>query len=222
MAAKKPKRGRPPKPGPASESCRKDRPFTWTKDREAAALLVAEDELTDAEIGAKVSISERQLFNWKAHPDFQARVKELARAAGEAMLRQAIAKRQRRVRALNDRWDALKQVVAERGTDPKMANVPGGKTGLLVHNVKGVGSGEAFQVVDLYEVDTGLLKELREHEKQAAQELGQWAEKHEHKGTVTIALTLEQALEADAELEMWQRERVSGGTDPAAQGSQKV
>jgi hypothetical protein len=32
-------------------------------------------------------------------------------------------------------------------------------------------------VVEEYEVDTGLLKELREHEKQAAQELGQWSDK---------------------------------------------
>jgi hypothetical protein len=31
--------------------------------------------------------------------------------------------------------------------------------------------------VEEYQVDTGLLKELREHEKQAAQELGQWSEK---------------------------------------------
>jgi hypothetical protein len=32
-------------------------------------------------------------------------------------------------------------------------------------------------VVEEYEVDTGLLKALLDHEKQAAQELGQWSEK---------------------------------------------
>jgi hypothetical protein len=32
-------------------------------------------------------------------------------------------------------------------------------------------------VVDEYAVDGVLLKELREHEKQAAQELGQWSDK---------------------------------------------
>jgi hypothetical protein len=31
--------------------------------------------------------------------------------------------------------------------------------------------------VEEYQVDTRLLKELREHKKQAAQELGQWSEK---------------------------------------------
>jgi hypothetical protein len=40
-----------------------------------------------------------------------------------------------------------------------------------------LGSAEYPNVVEEYEVDTGLLKELREHEKQAAQELGQWSDK---------------------------------------------
>lgn len=71
----------------------------------------------------------------------------------------------------------MQQVIAERAEDIELQDVAGGKTGLIVHNVKGVGKGEDFQLIDLYEVDTGLLKELREHEKQAAQELGQWTEK---------------------------------------------
>src|SRR5262249_32081265 len=53
----------------------------------------------------------------------------------------------------------------------------GGRTGLIVHNVKGVGKGDNFQLIDLYEVDVALLREMRECERQAAQEVGQWVEK---------------------------------------------
>jgi hypothetical protein len=57
-----------------------------------------------------------------------------------------------------------------------MAAVPGGKSGLLVHNVKSIGSGEFAERVDLYEVDTGLLQQCLALEKQAAQEVGDWEE----------------------------------------------
>ena len=59
-------------------------------------------------------------------------------------------------------------------------DVAGGRTGLIVHNVKGVGKGDDFKLIDVYEVDTSLLKEMREHEKQAAIEVGQWQEKVQH------------------------------------------
>jgi hypothetical protein len=64
----------------------------------------------------------------------------------------------------------MHQVIAERAADPEMQAVPGGKTGLLVRSTKGLGSGDNFTTVEEYEVDTALLKELREHELQAASE----------------------------------------------------
>jgi hypothetical protein len=45
-----------------------------------------------------------------------------------------------------------------------------------------LGSAQNNQTVEEYAVDTALLKELRAHEQQAAQELGQWLDKHEHTG----------------------------------------
>jgi hypothetical protein len=68
--------------------------------------------------------------------------------------------------------------------DPDVAGHPGGDTGLVVRQVKMIGSGAAAQLVEEYPVDVALLRaeldvmrELREHEKQAAQELGQWVDK---------------------------------------------
>jgi hypothetical protein len=77
---------------------------------------------------------------------------------------------------MEERWNKLHQVVQERGADPAMRGVPGGKSGLMVHNVKSIGSGDNAERVDLYEVDTGLLQQCLNLEKQAAQECGQWSE----------------------------------------------
>lgn len=47
--------------------------FGWTKPKEQAALLLAEGKLTDVEIADKCAISVRQLYRWKAVPEFEAR-----------------------------------------------------------------------------------------------------------------------------------------------------
>src|SRR5579864_2178062 len=52
------------------------RRFAWTDRAERAALLVAEDLRTDVEIAAEAKITDRQLRNWKAHPEFAQRVQE--------------------------------------------------------------------------------------------------------------------------------------------------
>jgi hypothetical protein len=99
---------------------------------------------------------------------------------------------QERVLALQNRWDRMKELIEARATAPEMQAVTGGTTGLLVHNVKSIGSGEYAERVDLYEVDAGLLREMRELEKQAAIEMGQWTEKKEHSGAVQFnPITLE-------------------------------
>jgi hypothetical protein len=153
------------------------REWFWNTKRTRAAELLAQDELSDDEIAETVGATSRQFRRWKKREEFAARIEELREQFDIAVQRHAVAKRLRRVKALNDRWMRMQKVIEERAADPAMQEVPGGKTGLLVHDVKVVGGGDNVRVVDLYQVDTGLLKELREHERQAAQELGQWVEK---------------------------------------------
>lgn len=155
--------------------------FKWTKPRERAAKLLAEDALTDEQIAAQVGVTPRQLWNWKAAPAFSDRIAEIVAAYRDAIKAEGIANVKNRVAAQNDRWERMQAVIAERAASEEMANVPGGKTGLLVHTYKLVGGKEPV-VMDEYAVDTGLLSELRAHEKQAAQELGQWTEKQEVTG----------------------------------------
>ncbi len=154
-------------------------PFRWSNRSDLAAGLVAGDELTNAEIAERVGVSRATLDRWKAHPDFKARVDEHLEAYRQAVLRHGVAVLERRVAALDERWRHLLRIIDERAASPLMQGVPGGTTGLLVHTVKGLGSGGSFRVIDEFTLDCGLLRELREHEKQAAQELGQWTERRQ-------------------------------------------
>jgi hypothetical protein len=146
------------------------------KQTEAARLL-ATDELTDAAIAKRVGVCRRTLYSWQKQPEFQARLAELRAELGEVASRYAVGHLARRIRWLNGRIRRMMRIIRERAKDPAMRGVPGGDTGLLVRRVKGLGSGENLRLVEEYHVDTALLKELREHEKQAAIELGQWTEK---------------------------------------------
>jgi len=142
-----------------------------------ALALVAEDDLTDEQIANKVGIDRATLHRWKQDPNFKADVADAVEQYRQEILTQGIANRVKRVAALDDRWNKLQQIITERGESDEFADAPGGTTGLLVKQVKSVGAGLMSQIVEEYAVDTGLLAELRNHEKQAAQELGQWTDK---------------------------------------------
>lgn len=157
--------------------------FTWTAQRERAALLVAEDELSDEKIAESCGVKRVTLYRWKQHPEFSERVAEHVTALEAEMLKYSIAKRRKRIAALDDRWQRMQQVIEARSLDMSGVDrdgipaIPGGITGLLVHQEKAIGTGQNQTIIDEYAVDTGLLRELRAHEEQAAKELGQWTEK---------------------------------------------
>lgn len=170
-----------------------------TPREDRAAWLVAADELSDEAIAAECKIGRTTLHRWRQQSAFQQRVAEHASALEAETQRHAIAKRRKRVAALQRRWDGMHRVIDERAQDVASGGVmvetpngreriiaPGWETGLLVRTEKQIGAGERAVHVVEFAVDTGLLKELRAHEEQAAKELGQWSEKHEHSGEVTV------------------------------------
>lgn len=150
--------------------------FKWDKKRRRAAQLVAAGALSDERIADELRIGRATLFRWREHPDFAAEVSRIVADTAAALKRKGIAEKQNRLDALNDRHDRMRRVIQARATE--YADVKtGGETGLLVRQVKGIGKGADFQVIEEYAVDTALLREMRETEKQMAVELGQWTEK---------------------------------------------
>jgi hypothetical protein len=95
------------------------------------------------------------------------------------MRQERISSLQQRIDGYNERRQRLLAVIGERAVAGWDA--PGASTGLLVRRERSIGSGANQKFVAEYEVDTGLLRELRELEKQAAIDLGQWTEKRDVK-----------------------------------------
>ncbi len=116
-----------------------------------------------------------------------------------AVRAEGIANKQNRVDALVVRHRLLEQIreeraaeyaamEAERATNPaKLSDIDnlfgrrmipaGAGTGLIIRQLKQIGSGRDAQVVEEFGVDTALLREMRAHEQQVAQERGEWVEK---------------------------------------------
>jgi hypothetical protein len=105
---------------------------------------------------------------------------------GDKLLRFAIAKRENRLEALDDRRQRMNEVIRARAED--MEDVPGGATGLLTRKYKSIGGGDHAEKVEENEVDVPLLREMRATEEQAAKELGQWAEPKSAAGRQTLVI----------------------------------
>lgn len=177
-------------------------PFRWTGERERAAVLVAEDELSDRQIAESLNIHHKTLAAWKRHPDFRAQVAHHAEDIARAMLRLTIAKKHKRVKVLDDLHSKLLTVIDERADEyanrardetaealarRAMRSVFGGDdeipagagTGLILKQYKQIGAGRNAQLITEYAVDVRTIGEIRALHEQAAKELGQWVEKSE-------------------------------------------
>lgn len=114
-------------------------------------------------------------------------IAEAIEASRAEIRNEGIAVQQARIDAADDRWERMKQLIEARAADPKMSNIPGGTTGLLVHSQKVIGGGPSAQTVDEYQFDAALVKEMRELEKHISDELGQRTQKLDIRGAVTFA-----------------------------------
>jgi uncharacterized protein YjcR len=144
----------------------------WTADRLKIAQMVAES-VPYSEIAEKTGVSLRSVKRWATRPEFKARVQEIIEETKAALLAEGVRIRENRLRNLQSRIDKMHALMDARGVEmAETKEVAGGETGLLVRDYKGK---DADQKV--YRFDAALVKELREHEKQAAVEVGDWSEK---------------------------------------------
>ena len=150
-----------------------------TKQQLQAAQYVAEDSLKDEQIAEKLNIGRTTLHRWKLLPEFESRVQHIRDVYADRALNHGLAKKEKRLADLDEVYGKIQTVIAERANSPDLANIPGGKTGIVAKTLKGIGKGEDYQVVEVYEVDTPLIKEIRAIHQQYAEELGQRVEKHD-------------------------------------------
>jgi hypothetical protein len=163
-------------------------PWQWTEDRERAAILIAEGELVNQEIATQCSVHRRQILRWKKIPEFAARVKELTEETCKTLAEYAVANKQRRVAELEKRRQLIVALIESRAVAHE--NAVGGHTGLLTKDIKQIGSGDSAREVEVYSADVALLRELREIEKQAAIECGQWDERPSSGGNQIVQVTI--------------------------------
>lgn len=168
----------------------------WNGNKRRAAELVAQDQLTDAEIAKECGVHKVTLERWKQYPEFAERVNEIKTEIAAQLRAEGIANKRNRLAAYQRRWDLLEQVRAERGADPTMAAVAGGTTGVLVRDIKLVkhiddSDPETGQRIwqepqEVFAVDVPMLREWREIEKQMAIETGEWEEKQKVSGEMLV------------------------------------
>lgn len=170
---------------------------------------MAEDRLTNEQIATEIGLTRQSIDAWKLAPEFQARVAQIVADVRAAVLARGIADKQNRLDLYEDIKTRLVQVVAERAADPTMAGVPGGRTGMLVRGYKSIGSGESARTLEEYEVDGGLAREIREYAKQAAIEVGDWAERRELSGKDGGAIALDLNLKALTDEELVRLEQLT-------------
>jgi hypothetical protein len=98
-------------------------------------------------IAAELEQARAQVGPWAADSETTTQtVREVAKALP------VLAVREKRLHALQNRHDRLELVMSERADD--MADVLGGSSGLLVRQVKQIGSGESARMVEEYKLDT--------------------------------------------------------------------
>jgi len=173
--------------------------------RERAAILLAEDQLSDQQIADSLGVSRQSIVRWKKNPRFAERVAELGAIMCEQALKHGIARRETRVSVQHEMQSKLLTVIAELAKDAELQGVPGGKTGLVCKTVKGIGKGDDFRVVEVFETDTPTVKALLALHEQAAKEMGQIVERHEVAEVNPYQFKTDAELEAELERLLTQR-----------------
>jgi len=173
---------------------RRGEKFAWTRNRELAAQLVAEDRLTNVEIGARCGVVDRQLERWKEIPEFRARVAEHLATYRAKITADGLADRINQIAFIKSRLADIHGIVESRGLLAVASgdwNAPGASTtqrGLQAHTVKSIGSGAKQQTVHEFALDTALIAEERALLQHLSILMGDWKQKVQLSGDVEVSV----------------------------------
>jgi transposase-like protein len=159
----------------------------------AAAAMIARD-VPIREIARQFGVTPRTIYTWAKTKEAQERIAAVKAGVSEATKHLAIADKARRIETLDTLHSKLLTVVDERAVD-MTGEVAGGGTGLMARQVKQMGR----STVTEYVVDSGVVREIRGLEEQAAKELGDWIEKSAIDGGIDVTTTV-QIVGIDADL----------------------
>ncbi len=151
------------------------RAFAITSKHLQAARMYADGQKT-ADIAASIGAKIFTVNSWFNRDEFQAEIEKFVKADRAALSAEGIANKKNRLAEYDRRWMLMKAVIKARSEWDALADAPGGDTGLIVREFRG----NSIEVN--YKVDIGFLREMRELEKQAAIEVGDWTEKKELTG----------------------------------------
>ena len=142
---------------------------TLTVEQEKTAALIAEAELGIEEIANRMNISRGTIHYWRqTRPEFVELIETHRAEMRKAVREHGISIVENRIKASHRRWQKMHRLIEARAESHK--DIPGGDTGMLVKDVKSLGEGAT---VDVYSFDAALMREIREIEKHAAEQLGQ-------------------------------------------------
>ena len=161
--------------GYAASVARRRRPLKGLLSirQEKAAALLAEDRISNLEIAKQCGISFAALKKWREDPIFQERVVTNVQTFADRFLKKGLARQENRLAALDNLYERLIGVIDQRARDPKLRAYPGGDTGLVTRTLRGIGSGEDYQVFTELKTDTDIVREIRGILRDYAEELGQ-------------------------------------------------
>lgn len=183
-----------------ANSIKLDQPFPWSPGSLKAAELLAENELSLNEIALAVGIGRQSLWAWRQHQEFAEAVAERSSEIVTAMHKHFIAKKHKRIAALDRLHKKALEVIEQRANDPVMKLAPGGNTGLLVRTEKQMGLGSNAVSIVEFQFDRALVAEIRAIQEQAARELGQWVEKAEVATKFSFTDLFEMVAEGGSEI----------------------
>jgi hypothetical protein len=99
------------------------------------------------------------------------------------------------------------------------SRVIGGDSGLVIKKLNVVGTGRHQRVIEEYQLDTGLITQLLNVDRQAAQELGEWSEKRQISGPNDGPIEVQSAESATEKLIAWLAQE--DAAEQASEGAQE-
>lgn len=146
--------------------------------------MACDEGLSNAVIGDKLGFAAQTIRMWLERPDYKESIHLYYQILEEETYRAAGSVRAKRIQILQLQLDKLLELQRQRGNSYSHIE-SGGDTGLLVKEIKTVGTGQNAYDVAEYKYDSAVVRDIAMLTKQIAQEKGEWSEKSDHNVNIT-------------------------------------